>query len=77
MPQLFNATARSISTLISSHNCTKGEPNWVSWNLNKTHFGDAPRYSLDLSIAQPVGELPTNADSRSPRLNLTYFYQFE
>ena len=28
-----------------SYNCAKGEPNWVSWNLNKTHFGDALRSS--------------------------------
>lgn len=28
-----------------SHNCARGRPNWVSWNLNKTHFGDAPRSS--------------------------------
>jgi endonuclease G len=28
-----------------SHNCAQGGPNWVSWNLNKTHFGDAPRSS--------------------------------
>ena len=28
-----------------SYNCAKGEPNWVSWNLNKTHFGDAARSS--------------------------------
>jgi endonuclease G, mitochondrial len=28
-----------------SYNCAKGRPNWVSWNLNKTHFGDAPRSS--------------------------------
>lgn len=26
-----------------SHNCAEGGPNWVSWNLNKTHYGDAPR----------------------------------
>ncbi|MHB1074069.1 MAG: DNA/RNA non-specific endonuclease [Gemmatimonadaceae bacterium] len=26
-----------------SHNCSEGGPNWVSWNLNKTHYGDAPR----------------------------------
>lgn len=26
-----------------SHNCSQGGPNWVSWNLNKTHFGDAAR----------------------------------
>jgi endonuclease G, mitochondrial len=28
-----------------SHNCAQGGPNWVSWNLNKTHFGDAARSS--------------------------------
>src|SRR5258705_2391963 len=26
-------------TYYTSHNCTKGEQNWVSWNLNKTHYG--------------------------------------
>jgi DNA/RNA endonuclease G (NUC1) len=26
-----------------SYNCARGRPNWVSWNLNKTHYGDAPR----------------------------------
>lgn len=26
-----------------SHNCAQGGPNWVSWNLNKTHYGDAAR----------------------------------
>lgn len=35
----------SKRTWYSSHNCAKGEPNWVSWDLNKTHFGDAPRSS--------------------------------
>jgi endonuclease G len=34
-----------------SHNCSQGEPNWVSWNLNKTHFGDAPRSSSFTSDA--------------------------
>ena len=28
---------------VSSHNCAAGVPNWVSWNLNKTHYGDATR----------------------------------
>jgi endonuclease G len=27
----------------TSHNCAEGGPNWVSWNLNKTHYGDAAR----------------------------------
>jgi endonuclease G len=34
-----------------SYNCSKGEPNWVSWNLNKTHFGDAARSSSFYSDA--------------------------
>jgi endonuclease G len=36
-----------------SYNCAKGRPNWVSWDLNKTHFGDAPRsssFSSDASL---------------------------
>lgn len=40
-------------------------------------FTDQEHYSLDLSIAQPVGEIPVNSSSRSPRLNLSYAYQFE
>ncbi|HEX7240011.1 MAG TPA: DNA/RNA non-specific endonuclease [Longimicrobiaceae bacterium] len=32
-------------TYTASHNCAEGGPNWVSWNLNKTHFGDAARSS--------------------------------
>jgi endonuclease G len=27
-----------------SYNKTKNVPNWVSWNLNAGHFGDAPRF---------------------------------
>lgn len=33
----------SKRTYTSSHNCAEGGPNWVSYNLNKTHFGDAAR----------------------------------
>lgn len=33
----------SRRTYATSHNCVEGQPNWVSWNLNKTHYGDAPR----------------------------------
>jgi endonuclease G, mitochondrial len=33
----------SKNTHYISYNCTRGGPNWVSWNLNKTHYGDAPR----------------------------------
>lgn len=35
----------SRRTYTASHNCAEGGPNWVSWNLNKTHFGDAARSS--------------------------------
>lgn len=38
---------------------------------------DKQHYSLDLSVAQPVGNIPVNASRRSPRLNLSYAYQFE
>ncbi|MBD0319043.1 MAG: DNA/RNA non-specific endonuclease, partial [Gemmatimonadetes bacterium] len=34
-----------------SHNCAEGGPNWVSWNLNKTHYGDAARSSTFSSDA--------------------------
>lgn len=40
-------------------------------------FTDQRHYSLDLSIAQPVGEIPINASKRSPRLNLGYSYQLD
>jgi endonuclease G len=33
----------SKNTHYISYNCSRGGPNWVSWNLNKTHYGDAPR----------------------------------
>ena len=35
----------SKNTHYISYNCTRGGPNWVSWNLNKTHYGDAARSS--------------------------------
>lgn len=38
---------------------------------------DKQHYSLDLSVAQPIGNIPVNASKRSPRLNLSYAYQFE
>ncbi|HYJ79263.1 MAG TPA: lamin tail domain-containing protein, partial [Longimicrobiaceae bacterium] len=28
---------------VSSWNVNRGSPNWVSWNINATHFGAAPR----------------------------------
>ena len=39
-----------------SYNCAKGRPNWVSWDLNKTHYGDAPRSTTFTSDASlPAG----------------------
>jgi endonuclease G, mitochondrial len=35
----------SRRTQALSYNCGRGIPNWVSWNLNKTHYGDAARSS--------------------------------
>jgi endonuclease G len=46
----------SKRTYTVSYNCAKGRANWVSWNLNKTHFGDAPRsssFTADASL--PAG----------------------
>lgn len=40
-----NDVLLSKRTFHASHHCTEGGPNWVSWNLNKTHYGDAPRSS--------------------------------
>jgi len=40
-------------------------------------LSDQRYYVLDLSVAQPVGNVPFNASSRSPRVNLTYSYQFD
>jgi DNA/RNA endonuclease G (NUC1) len=33
------------------YNCAKGRPNWVSWDLNKTHYGDAARSTTFTSDA--------------------------
>lgn len=43
----------SKRTYTVSYNCARGGPNWVSWNLNKTHYGDAPRstsFTSDASL---------------------------
>ena len=46
----------SKRTHYTSHNCARGGPNWVSWNLNKTHFGDAARSTSFYSDATlPTG----------------------
>jgi DNA/RNA endonuclease G (NUC1) len=37
-----------------SYNAARGGPNWVSWNVNASHFGAAPRcdcFSADLAVA--------------------------
>jgi len=46
-----------------SHNCTKGRPNWVSWNLNKTHYGDAARsttFTSDASLPSSCYHVTTS-----------------
>jgi len=40
-------------------------------------FSDRRYYTMDVSVAQPVGDKPTNASHRSPRFNLLWSYQFE
>jgi hypothetical protein len=40
-------------------------------------FSDRRYYTMDISVAQPVGDKPTNASHRSPRFNLLWSYQFD
>ena len=40
-------------------------------------FSDRRYYTMDVSVAQPVGDKPTNASHRSPRINLLWSYQFD
>ncbi|MFL5528542.1 MAG: DNA/RNA non-specific endonuclease, partial [Gemmatimonadaceae bacterium] len=38
---------------VASYNKSRGGPNWVSWNIDSTHFGEAPRcdcFSADQSL---------------------------
>ena len=43
-------------THVLSYDCAAGGPNWVSWNLNKTHYGAAPRSaSFSADPALPTG----------------------
>jgi DNA/RNA endonuclease G (NUC1) len=42
---------------VSSYSQTRGAPNWVSWNLNATHFGSAARcdcFTGDLAVPAPA-----------------------
>ncbi|MDE1184633.1 POTRA domain-containing protein [Paraburkholderia sp.] len=47
--------------------------------LSSVAFGfrisDSKYYSLDLSVAKPVGDAPVESASRSPRINATFSYQ--
>ncbi|WP_347554377.1 POTRA domain-containing protein [Robbsia sp. KACC 23696] len=38
---------------------------------------DSRFYSLDLSVAQPVGDKPSGSSTRSPRVNATFSYQLD
>ena len=38
---------------------------------------DGRFYSLDLSVAQPVGDKPSGSHTRSPRVNATFSYQLD
>jgi endonuclease G len=43
-----------------SYNAKRGGPNWVSWNLNRTHFGDAPRcdcFAVDTLLPRTVARI--------------------
>ncbi|WP_061532375.1 ShlB/FhaC/HecB family hemolysin secretion/activation protein [Collimonas arenae] len=40
-------------------------------------FSDGRYYTLDLSLAKPVADVPANSTSRSPRVNAMYSYQMD
>ncbi|AEK60684.1 putative activation/secretion signal peptide protein [Collimonas fungivorans Ter331] len=40
-------------------------------------FSDGRYYTLDLSLAKPVADIPVNSSSRSPRVNASYSYQLD
>ncbi|HEY3599608.1 MAG TPA: POTRA domain-containing protein [Paraburkholderia sp.] len=40
-------------------------------------ISDSKYYSLDLSVAKPVGDAPIESASRSPRINATFSYQLD
>nr|WP_246541594.1 POTRA domain-containing protein [Collimonas antrihumi] len=40
-------------------------------------FSDDRYYTLDLSLAKPVADVPVNSSSRSPRVNASYSYQLD
>jgi hemolysin activation/secretion protein len=40
-------------------------------------FSDERYYTLDLSLAKPVADVPVNSSSRSPRVNASYSYQLD
>jgi hemolysin activation/secretion protein len=40
-------------------------------------LSDQRHYSIDLSLAQPVGQKPINSGDRPLRLNMSYTYQFD
>lgn len=37
-----------------SYNASRGGPNWVSWNVNRTHFGTAPRGAFGNNSVDPL-----------------------
>jgi endonuclease G, mitochondrial len=46
-----------------SYNCARGGPNWVSWNLNKTHYGDAARstsFTSDATLPSSCSHITTS-----------------
>jgi len=61
---------------VSSNTAQIGDSKIASVGFG-VRFGDLRHYSLDLSIAKPIGDKPVNADNRGLRLNLSYSYQLD
>jgi endonuclease G len=53
----------SKTTYYVDYNCARGRPNWVSWDLNKTHYGDAARstsFSSDATLPSSCYHVTTS-----------------
>ncbi len=82
----FSYTARYLKTWIpyASYAIARtylNAPNSLPLDLQSLALGfrvsDSRFYSLDLSVAQPVGDKPSGSSHRSPRVNATFSYQLD
>jgi hemolysin activation/secretion protein len=82
----FNFTAKYLKSLVPYvsyaiattyvNNNPQGPARLQSIALGM-RVSDSKYYSLDLSVAKPVGDAPVESHSRTPRINATFSYQLD